>query len=170
MNLNELASLVHKANIKWWQNVDTGEPIKRNKWELLALVISEISECLEGERKDLMDDKLPNRKMAEVEMADAYIRLLDFSAGFEISIFKQTLLDPIPANKGEALFRLMHVVSRIEGSESSAWINLSLAFIEAYCKHHGYDLWPAIEEKMAFNSIRQDHTHEARKMAGGKQF
>ena len=38
------------------------------------LTISEIAEAMEGERKNLMDDHLPHRKMAEVEIADAYIR------------------------------------------------------------------------------------------------
>lgn len=82
MNLNQLSQTVHAANIKWWQDPHTGLPIKRNKGELLALIHSEISECLEGERKDLMDDKLPHRKMAEVELADALIRILDYAAGF----------------------------------------------------------------------------------------
>ena len=81
MNLNELSIIVHTANIKWWQD-SSGQPIKRNKGELLALIHSEISEALEGERKDLMDDKLPHRKMAEVELADAIIRILDYAAGF----------------------------------------------------------------------------------------
>lgn len=115
-NLTQLSAIVHVANIKWWQNIDTGDPIKRNKGELLALIHSEISECLEGERKDLMDDKLPHRKMAEVELADAIIRILDYAGGF------------------------------------------------------GYDLQAAFNEKMAFNARREDHTHEARKIAGGKQF
>lgn len=82
MNLNELSKQVHIANAKWWQDVNTGEPIKRNKGELLALIHSEISEALEGERKNLMDDKLPHRKMAEVEPVDAIIRILDYAAGF----------------------------------------------------------------------------------------
>ena len=82
MNLNELAKTVHAANIKWWQNVETGQTIKRNKGELLALIHSEISEALEGERKDLMDDKLPHRRMAEVELVDAIIRILDYAGGF----------------------------------------------------------------------------------------
>lgn len=116
MNLNELAKTVHEANIKWWQDVNTGEPIKRNKGELLALIHSEVSECLEGERKGLMDDKLPNRKMAEVELVDALIRILDYGAGF------------------------------------------------------GYDLQGAFDEKMAYNLKREDHKHEARRIAGGKQF
>ena len=116
MNLNELSQIVHAANIKWWQDIQTGQPIKRNKGELLALIHSEISEALEGERKDLMDDKLPHRKMAEVELVDAIIRILDYAAGF------------------------------------------------------GYDLQGAFDEKMAFNAQREDHKHEARRIAGGKQF
>ena len=92
------------------------QPIKRNKGELLALIHSEISEALEGERKDLMDDKLPHRKMAEVELVDAIICILDYAAGFS------------------------------------------------------YDLQGAFDEKMAYNAKREDHKHEARKIAGGKQF
>lgn len=82
MNLNELSSRVHAANINWWKDIHTGLPIQRNKGELLALIHSEISEALEGERKNLMDDKLPHRKMAEVELADALIRILDYCGGF----------------------------------------------------------------------------------------
>lgn len=53
---------------------------------MLALIHSEVSEALEGFRKDLMDDHLPNRKMAEVELADAVIRIFDLagSCGFDI--------------------------------------------------------------------------------------
>jgi len=116
MNLNELSKAVHTANAKWWQDVNSGQPIKRNKGELLALIHSEISEALEGERKDLMDDKLPHRKMAEVELVDAIIRILDYAAGF------------------------------------------------------GYDLQGAFDEKMAYNAQREDHKHEARRIADGKQF
>lgn len=86
MNLNETAQVVHAANIKWWQDIKTGEPIERNKGELLCLIHSEISEAMEGERKGLMDDKLPHRRMAEVELADALIRILDYSAGFGYDI------------------------------------------------------------------------------------
>lgn len=116
MNLNELSKIVHAANAKWWQDLETGEPIKRNKGELLMLIVSEVAEAMEGERKNLMDDKLPHRKMAEVELVDALIRIFDYAAGF------------------------------------------------------GYDLQGAFDEKMAFNAIRKDHTHEARKSENGKKF
>jgi NTP pyrophosphatase (non-canonical NTP hydrolase) len=86
MNLNELAKQVFENNKKWWTDINTGEPIERNKGELLALIHSEISEALEGERKNLMDDKLPHRKMAEVELADALIRILDYVGGFGYDI------------------------------------------------------------------------------------
>ena len=47
---------------------------------------SEISECLEGVRKGLMDDHLPHRRMEEVEMADALIRILDYCGGFGLDL------------------------------------------------------------------------------------
>jgi len=38
-----------------------------------------VSEAMEGDRKNLMDDHLPNRKMFEVELADAVIRIFDLA-------------------------------------------------------------------------------------------
>lgn len=79
--MNEYAALCHKANENWWHDKD-GNKIERNKGELLCLIHSEISEAMEGERKGLMDDKLPHRKMAEVELVDALIRIFDYAGGF----------------------------------------------------------------------------------------
>lgn len=61
----------------WYEDLKTGEPIKRNFGEVIALMHSELSEALEGWRKNLMDDHLPERKMVEVELADTIIRILD---------------------------------------------------------------------------------------------
>lgn len=83
--LNDYAAEVHAANAKWWHTAD-GERLDRNKGELLMLMVSEIAEAMEGERKDQMDDKLPHRRMAEVELADALIRILDYAAGFGYDI------------------------------------------------------------------------------------
>lgn len=78
MNLNDYSKESHQDNIQWWKDKD-GNFIKRNKGELLCLIHSEISECMEGERKGLQDDKLPHRKMAEVELADTLIRIFDYA-------------------------------------------------------------------------------------------
>ncbi len=82
------SKIVHENNVNagWWTNLVTGEKLDRNMGELLCLVHSEISEAMEGHRKNLMDDKLPHRKMLEVELADAVIRILDIagSQGFDL--------------------------------------------------------------------------------------
>jgi NTP pyrophosphatase (non-canonical NTP hydrolase) len=70
----------------WWHDPRSGERIQRNTGEMLMLITSEVAEAMEGHRKDLMDDKLPHRKMFEVELADAVIRIFDLagSEGFEL--------------------------------------------------------------------------------------
>lgn len=85
-HLNDLASKIHKANEKWWKDIKTGEPLNRNVGELLMLSVSELSEALEGHRKNLMDDKLPHRSMIEVELADCIIRVLDLAEGLNLNI------------------------------------------------------------------------------------
>ncbi len=63
-----------------------GDMKTRNKAELLFLIISEVVEAGEGARKDLMDDKLPHRKMLEVELADTLIRLFDFAGAYGLDL------------------------------------------------------------------------------------
>ena len=80
--LNDIRDYCHEANAKWWQDPHTKWPIERNRAELLMLMVTELAEAMEGERRNLMDDKLPHRKMAEVELADALIRIFDYAGGF----------------------------------------------------------------------------------------
>ena len=92
MNLTELSLKVKKANHKWWHDED-GTPLERNKGELLALIHSEVSEALEGERKGLRDDKLPQYPMPVVEIIDTIIRGLDYLAGFYPDVDPQEVFD-----------------------------------------------------------------------------
>lgn len=86
IGLNALCQVVHAANKKWWVDPFTELPKQRNVGEMIALMHSELSEALEGHRKDLMDDKLPHRKMLEVEIADLVIRAFDFCAGLGLDL------------------------------------------------------------------------------------
>ena len=83
-----LADKIHADNVKagWWTDLKTGEDLhgvdangkhKRNIPEMLMLIVSEVSEAMEGHRKKLNDDKLPHRPMLKVELIDAVIRILD---------------------------------------------------------------------------------------------
>ena len=54
--------------------------------EKLALIHSEISEGMEGHRKDKMDDHLPHRSMLEVEHADAVIRIADLACALGLDL------------------------------------------------------------------------------------
>ena len=177
VDLNERAREVHRANEKWWRDLETGEPIERNKGEFLMLVISELAEAMEGERKNLMDTHLPHRKMAEVEMVDAYIRLLDYAGGFDIDIssvdemLMQPIMHDISSNKGESLFQIVTCLSGYPyGYEEEIFIVNSIAMIMAHCMHFEYDLEAAYHEKMAYNATREDHKREARMQANGKKF
>ena len=86
--INKLRDLCYNASFKagWHTNLETGELLNRNKGEMLMLVVTEIAEAMEGERKNLMDDKLPHRLMLEVEMADAVIRIMDLAGAMKLDI------------------------------------------------------------------------------------
>jgi len=65
---------------------------------MIALQHSELSEALEGYRKGLNDDHLPNRKSVEVEFADAIIRILDTAEYLGLDI-GSALLEKCEYNK-----------------------------------------------------------------------
>lgn len=82
MSLNSYAAEVHQANAKWWTDIHTGAKLERNKGEMIALMHSELSECLEGIRKQLPDDHLPQFPMEQVELVDTLIRIFDYAGAY----------------------------------------------------------------------------------------
>jgi NTP pyrophosphatase (non-canonical NTP hydrolase) len=85
--LNGIAELCYLRSLSagWWTSMGTEDKVTVIASKL-ALIHSEISEALEGVRKDLQDDHLPNRKMVEVELADAVIRIFDLSGAMGLDI------------------------------------------------------------------------------------
>jgi NTP pyrophosphatase (non-canonical NTP hydrolase) len=84
-NLTALAHGNAFAN-GWWHDPKTGQAKERNHGELFMLMVSEISEAMEGHRKDKMDEHLPHRKSVEVELADCLIRIFDYAGQYELEI------------------------------------------------------------------------------------
>jgi hypothetical protein len=85
--INAVVADCHRASkdAGWWAGVDPHTDIHVVPAKL-ALVHSEISEALEGHRKNLMDDKLPHRTMFEVELADAVIRIFDLAGAMGLDL------------------------------------------------------------------------------------
>lgn len=85
---NILRDICHQANAHWWRNPETQEPLDRNFGEMIALAHGELSEALEGHRKDAQDNHLPELKSVDVELADVLIRVFDIAGGLKIDLGK----------------------------------------------------------------------------------
>lgn len=187
MNINELARDIFEQNkaVGWWDNMD------RCIVTTIQLISTEIAEATEGERKNLMDDHLPTRRMGEVELADALIRTLDIGGRFNVEVDSHTLEQRIAqvfdVNKEHAatpavchfwinsrIVDLGRTYSRQKSRDGTILIDaeysMLLAEIIGVALYLGYDLQGATMDKLAYNKRRPDHKREARAQDGGKKF
>lgn len=175
----------------WWDKGDSRDP-----FEMLQLISTEVAEATEGERKDLMDDHLPHRKMGEVELADAAIRLLDMGGYFKwqihfishvaaffdnyaknMSIARQHFTVNIPLAQIYSILGWKSTVAEANELAKTTvheefHLHYSIALQLIYCiaEHNGYSLFETIQEKMEYNKVRKDHSREERAKANGKAF
>ncbi|MES1926530.1 hypothetical protein [Salinisphaera sp. T31B1] len=179
----ELLRECHKLPVRvgWWSDLETGERITRNKGELLCLIHSELSEGFEADMSGQNDDKLPHRKGAEVELADALIRIADYMGGFGYPLYRDAENEIRPAWMSWAgLHYLVDAIMEMERKRGKSEIqdvegigacmsSLILAIV-AYAERRRFDIWGAAREKLAYNAQRADHKPENRRKAGGKAF
>lgn len=176
----------------WWDDMD------RCPWTTLQLMNTEASEASEGERRNLMDDKIKTRKMGEVELADMWIRVadyggryglrseLDLNDGWMRSRLTVTCLDAesiyfaatTPLGKHLALSMAVTAFAQTIWKYQSAdampknivVYGFLLGLIEKCSLDLGYDLPGAIAEKRAFNKTRPDHKRANRAKDNGKKW
>ena len=186
MDFNKFAKEVYEQNklVGWWDDPN------RCIYETLQLFSTEVSEATEGERKDLMDTHLSNRKMGEVELADALIRILDLGGKFSWKYYKgvkphckinsvekiaahHLVLNMAMSDLAYALF--VHDLKRRSDKfqslrfideKYSAIINTIVYIAEKF----NYDLVGAALEKFEYNKHRADHKRENRSKKHGKSF
>lgn len=72
------------ASAGWWTGLSTTDGyVIATK---LMLIVSEISEAMEGVRTDAWDNKLSHRPAVEVELADALIRIFDLAGAMDLDL------------------------------------------------------------------------------------
>ncbi|MEO1208413.1 MAG: hypothetical protein AAFX78_02625 [Cyanobacteria bacterium J06638_20] len=174
--LAEMAVSIHAQNLEmgWW---DKWLDNKSDRHETaMMLVISELGEAMEGDRKDLMDDHLPDYPMFSVELADALIRLLDLAGAYEINfeaVDVELLSYEMHAylrqlTKPEGLYYVCKQIARCNGKSAEVWFGI--AGVMALAMTHDIDIIPISEEKIAYNAVRADHKKELRAQKGGKAY
>jgi NTP pyrophosphatase (non-canonical NTP hydrolase) len=111
-HINELRDVCHSASYRagWWHGPEPLAGIPQPGMmdyrfearagsrfgkaliaEKIALNHSELSEALEGVRKNKADEHLPEFKSIEVELADALIRLLDLAGALDLRLGEATV-------------------------------------------------------------------------------
>lgn len=185
--LEEYLRTIHAGNVRagWWNDLKTGESIllTRNRPEIMMLVVTEIVEAADGYSNNLADDKLPQYRMVDVELADTAIRLFDLMGAEQIEVgfnlFWVGVLDDADDRHGASMLGLLFDIVVHLGHATEAYRKgkqaeyrhaltcaLASTFVAARLTHT--PIFEIIDAKLAFNATREDHKPENRRKAGGK--
>ena len=190
---NSLRDYSHNIGKNWWRDLETGQPLNRDKGELLFLMITELAETYEGIRKNLMDDHIKTRKAEVVELADTLLRILDYCGGFGLDIGKALMYKlehykyafsfneylPDTLNKGRLLMDITRELTNVYDYEYKHGrkcdgiiadrLSRVIVLIHQYASRFDLDLGGALVEKQEYNKSRKDHSIEERLKVNGKK-
>lgn len=194
-DLKELSAKIYNANREkgWWDDMD------RCFYTNLLLVITEITEGVEGARKNLYDDHLPWAKMVHVETADTAIRILDLLGRYNYDFDSQADVRSHYL-KDMSIFRFQftlikdvcNIATFFDGKdelngfyeEDGKVVFKNGDFLSDDVLHglydvllgliflsdrEGFDLWSIVDQKLEYNAKRKDHTREERSKPHGKK-
>lgn len=74
----------------WWHDT-RGNDLRDHPFTFptkAMLIVTEVSEAIEGDRKDIADTHLPQYSMKAVELADVQIRLMDLAEAYNIDLLE----------------------------------------------------------------------------------
>lgn len=180
-DLNRLAKEIFEANkIKGFHDKDTSNET------LLMLVITELSEAVDADRKGrrfsleeyelqtmtecqgwlTKEEKFKNvfqrvvKDTVEDELADAAIRLLDLAGLRELHIpeINHVGCDFVLYKFPENIFSLIELVINYKDIDLSKRIVSIIGYIEELCEFLSIDLWLHVELKLEYNKTRP-HKH-----------
>ncbi|CAH9016163.1 putative nucleoside triphosphate pyrophosphohydrolase [Vibrio phage 393E50-1] len=170
--MKALQSFIHNQNIKvgWWDKPRTYSTFTN-------LFHSEASEALEGDRKSLMDDKLPQYPMPVVEAADLAIRILDYLGNLCNEKFTDSLSHPqYQQDNFQWNLAMCHYwVSQawfskeMVGEQFEHYLRHALRLAMYIIEDHDFDAKQIILKKVAFNLNRPDHQRENRQGKPGQK-
>lgn len=150
----ELAKRIHQINLE--KGFYDPPASRARRWMLIA---SELFEAIEGLRENNINPSLDSdpqiiKTSVACEMADAYIRVLDFMEyeGVEESLWQ--LARAQHEDPAEEIFDISTVIHLFKDKPEDV-ANIIKGFIERFCIKHKIDLMAFVEWKLACNSKRE---------------
>lgn len=175
LKIEELQKRIYKQNVEmgWWDNPRSFETF-------ICLFHSELSEAMEGDRKNLMDDHLPQYLMFWVEISDFVIRVMDWLGSKKFYEYDNlSSVDPFTSKINFLVIMHMQVTGAYEmyldpyyfdKGEDCSFLAWSVVASFKFADSQGIDLLKIIDEKVEYNKHRKDHKKENREKINGKKY